>query len=681
MTQIIAPSLIHNLLHKLEVKTVDDLGHININKVRRMPGVGKVKIRALEKLMSKYQLPVKETKVMTNNNIIPDDIKNELIAKTFKDIPARINNKISEYGLKTIEDLHNFRLQVDVLHETNYGRKTHSLINDMIEGLISNGVNKTRFGCEKAPTSPSEIIDTFINGIEDLRTKEIVTLRYREGKTLQEIGDSLKLTITRERVRQIISNQFEIDKPIYADLVGRFIDPLSDILLHKCPIYPLDEALKVTGAEDFFQINFLADLAGLDLHDYGFKFAGLIGIIDYEELIELRKDLASSMNLGENGELVEEINRYLSDYGFDLSDAEKAKILKALFNVNLMGTRYIRNLNHKGIYWEETLRASKKPLDVHQLNELMLEKYPNECVNLHNTSVHLHRNSRIFKSDIHSYIHEDNYWVPRNVLDLIVNDYASFVPKDGKSVNLKLVSPKINHRGYSVSPYTIRDILIKSNEYRSWRATCEVAFNVANSNRKNVVDMIYEVVQEMDQPFDNNELVNEVAKIGGFADSTVRLNIDKVPHIIMAQHGTSYFLLDMFSSLEEFETFRDSYVESLNPNQLYTYNGLPVSDKATHKLVKKYGHKILWSIVRNHPNMRNRIKGLFVWNKSLGDEFSDVIKNVAFFGNSDFTSEDLNNRIKNKTALNVMTPMYGFIKECVATGRMINTGKDRFKFL
>lgn len=37
------------------------------------------------------------------------------------------------------------------------------------------------------------------------RTKQIMEMRFEQGKTLQEIADSLEPKITRERVRQIIS--------------------------------------------------------------------------------------------------------------------------------------------------------------------------------------------------------------------------------------------------------------------------------------------------------------------------------------------------------------------------------------------------------------------------------------------------------------------------------------------
>jgi hypothetical protein len=143
--------------------------------------------------------------------------------------------------------------------------------------------------------------------------------------------------------------------------------------------------------------------------------------------------------------------------------------------------------------------------------------------------------------------------------------------------------------------------------------------------------------------------------------------MEKNSHIILSSSGKSYFILEFFNNLQEFEIFRDELYSSFPKNEVISESRIPYVSASAKKLVKQYGMNILWSILRTHPNVESRLKGHLIWDRSIGTDFWTVLIRETGIPSS-FTSQEFTVALKNKSGVKNTIVAYGLLREGYISG-------------
>lgn len=661
-------------LRSRNINTVEELLAINIAEVSDADGFGIRKLQALIDLVRREKSrisssPESKTKLEADLSCYLD----LEIDRSFGRLPSRISAKVSEHNLITVRDLLNWSTRVNVHKESNYGKKTHDHLISLLNDLARRGPILMVFGTEHAPLSVSELVNSYLNRLDDDRAKRFFELYYQQGKTLQEIGDSCSPSLTRERVRQVISRSLIQDRKAWGSTCEDLLDPVLKLLDVGNGITFLDKAIKACGAGSLSNLRIAIDLANYGWLCISSSKMRLLTTMNSDEFRTWHSEFNSDMLefIGDGRSTVDVLS-YAHSY-FDFDDSELIDIISTLSPVTFSDSYVYSSRRSANIIYTETIRKSTQALECAEVAEIVKRLHPDLNASARNVAAHFSRVSNVFKADDSKYLHQDNLPVSTHELEEMTNRALKLIPRNGQAVSVKRLVKEIfkDHPSVvKVSPYTLRDALLNTGKTRSWRSGCDIAWLCENTSRTSIAEMIAEICPTLQQPFSFSELIEAVSTYGGFEASSVYAQAVVDENILLTSSDQHLYKSVVFKDDNDFSQYRDRLYECLPKDEIISSNKFKTIMPAD-RLMKKYGTGLAFAVLRTHPSVNHRIKGTMLWCAQLGNTSWEATRNSSTFSLPDtFTSSDLQKWYHDVTKATNTQLGYVILKEAIKAGQV-----------
>ncbi len=238
------PSLILNTLEHFGIETLQDLLNLDMERVAARRGVGTSKFDALTELIERAEAMLEAE---------PDEVRavgasqptllDELVAagidpdqpwtRVLVHLKTRTRNLLTHSDIYTLRDLV-VRFEADTLTRiAGFGETSKARVGTELDRLILLGEQAYIWGEETPPQTAAGAIAYIISTFEGTEDHPILTMRYDEGATLEEIGEEMGLS--RERIRQRLERALERSTHRYGGALGEFLIQLI-ARLKRCPV-------------------------------------------------------------------------------------------------------------------------------------------------------------------------------------------------------------------------------------------------------------------------------------------------------------------------------------------------------------------------------------------------------------------------------------------------------------
>lgn len=432
------------------IKSIYDLSNYNIEKIKKVNGVGVKKFEdTIKKIKEKIESTKSKFKEIEEGTFILEESKYERLKNySIKDLNSILYR--DEIGW---DDELRYKL-VSQLQGKSFNKFEDYNIKLYISKLFIDLNEITDINKILRKSTPPNISE---------RNKNIIYQRIIVGRTLEEVGK--KFDLTRERIRQIVKET--LDKYMMSLKRNKFWVSLKLNFGNKEYFY-INELKSLINEENYYIIGIILSGSIKDLNYYEPLERVYFKATDQIES-DLKYILSEVPDYGEVEEDLGFILDLLSDLFKNISHEEGIKILEKN-DIKIKGSYYFRaNLNNMMILEIIYKYIHKSNLTLDEEGSRLINKYINEILgmdierNARNWEGIISRIDEIMLVDVKTYIHMDHIPIEKNILEelkKILDDELSkssniYADKLFDKINLEYPNNNIinKHHAYSLVKY------------------------------------------------------------------------------------------------------------------------------------------------------------------------------------------------------------------------------------
>lgn len=415
--------------------------------------------------------------------------------------PKRLRDMIEAERIETVGQLAAWADR-DEGRRPKFGPGTRKLLADRLLAFARHAVSPGTCS-PSAPESAGALLAAWITSVADDDVRWIVGQRYRERRTLDEIGRMRQRPVTRERVRQILEGELSTARPLWEDAARRVFAPVLSLLEAGAGLAPLETCLNLGGAGHAGELRAAANLAGIDLHID--ESAGLASLLPLGKMHEFQADLRDDVGrVLEDGCSIDPIRAVLLENGIGLPEEEERKLLWLLLGIEVRDGAVFGGRRRVQAAYLAELRAAGGPISLAELASRIDKSRPDLGANLRNAMAHVQRSRDALGVGRGLWTHVDNLGLPRERLDEIVEACETLVPRTGAEVNVRQLLRRVAETSPvpdGLEARTVRDALLRRGNLHARRTGLSIAWRAGNPRFVNVAEWISEWAPQLDQPF------------------------------------------------------------------------------------------------------------------------------------------------------------------------------------
>ncbi len=666
------------LFRRLGVRTYQDALALELDRAEGLSGVGNVKMRELYRLVAMAQhmmpgapdddpaQPNREAEVWPQDKLDP--------RKLLGRIGGRAGNVMAANDLTTIGKLRRWVFSVDVASVPKYGRTTHAKLVKKLDQLRRDGYESLVFA-GPAPNTIQDLAERYLAHLKD-RAERVVRGRYQGEMTLQELGDAHDLT--RERARQIIETELRLDRESWGDHLRELLEPATALIERCGGVVPLSSVMQALGGPESWALRLSLELEGSDLIQVDRK-RQLATLLEPDAFAELESHVRSDCDaylethIGFDG-----IYAILEEHGLT-PDATDARILAENWLLLQVDGDQVtrRRTSSLGLYLR-ALHDLEGPVTVNQVVARVNELEPDTGVLARNVVVGFGRTKQVLSHGHGTWIHVDHLPFPYGRLEALA---ARCLPQvraaGGRAVNAGSLLESLRAEGVDcdgVTAHYLRDMLIRPDDIRGWRAGTDVAWTGGTVSRHTITEWIEIVATELEQPFSLAELVAEVAAQSGNLPNSIQAQLGDTTNLITTGLDTYYAIDVLFPTREAFRTAQELVISRLPDDRVVAAPRLAALCPELSDFVKAYGEHMVWGIGRSHDGANSRTRGRLLWRAELGDDVWQVLMAPHLTFPPLLRGRDLRQMMRESYGTPEAALGYGFTMDGVRVGALQRVG-------
>ena len=640
------PELSHMgpLFERLRLTTYRDLLPLEIDGLRNLSGVGRKKVRVLRELRSTALEIMGADGPESEEDVVPEPVDSP-----YDDLPpdqvlgrlsARERGVLERFEIATIGALRAWLPTARPGSVENFGRRSRDALRERLDALLESGSDDLVFG-GPAPQTVHELAGAYLRHLSPEK-QEVFQERFVDGKTLEQVGQPRG--ITRERVRQVVETELALDRPSWGPRAQELLDPLLRVLDEAGGIAPTRRCLAAIAEPPLWAIEVCAALAAVD--DVRMEVDPSISTaLAHSEFVTFRQDLRAELREWLDGHL--ELDGLLSivkDAGLRWPEPDVREVAESWLGVRIDGNKAFLARRPTVATYVNVLHEAGCPLTAAEVAERVRDVDPDLEPSARNAVATFSRTEQVF-----SYSH--GTWIHAACLPFaveVISDAAqrcmpAIMAADGAAVSARLLLDGLRHEGAvpeGVTPYLLRDAILRTGKARGWRAGTDVAWKDGTISRKSVNAWISEVATDLDQPFAMNDLVGEVAAASGYEPGSIHFQAQTTRSLLGRGDGWFFAAARLFETPEALDEARDLLASRLEPI-ISSPEKLAKDCPELEPLVTAYGTEVLFAIIRGHSEVVTRIRGRMAWPASLGPHVWDVLHSLPTGLPDVFSAKDL----------------------------------------
>ena len=614
----------YNVLKSKKLKTVKDIVEFRLKNIINLPNAGIKTVKEISRIIEPFN------KFMAGEELTPYDseltfeeqIRNSFDKPLFNtpveelDFSARAFSACRKAGLKTVEDIINFRL--------------HNL--QKVKNVNTITINNIKKEILLLPDKVLQEIEgiSFINTIESIfsyiTSKNLNIIKSRYGyeyerhKTLEEIGN--KNGITRERVRQIIVKELgNIKHKKNRKVLESLIENIERLLLNYKGIISINDLVRDnyfnTGTQK--QIRFLVNLiVGLYEEQYKIIYKNFLTNLSDDEIKKMQSQIQKAAlrcqfpidekTFTEN--IIESVGPISKDYlNYHLLNKERieksaGKVLSLDWGTIPQRVKYLM----KGI---------DRPMHFTEIAELYIKKFgckKGRSKLEHSLHTRILDNKDFIIIAKGTYILRKRFKVPGNIKEIVETSKKILQNlgdiSDTRYLIKELKKQKINIENFNI--YSLKAFLLGYPDFIGYRKF-EISINelINKYERKPLSDLICKVLLSAKTSLHSKEIWKRISKERGFKKYVVEQSLVRESRFIRISPAT-YTIKENISLYEEKRKFIISFAEKWSQIKNRPISAFLVSEvlKETDK-IKDLSLGIVEYVLETSPKFTKMRKGFY----------------------------------------------------------------------
>ncbi len=640
-------------LSRLGVKTWFDLLGLDEATLDQQPGVGRNKVLVITELIKQARvmhqgecpnLGASICEKIQSHGVDVSRPATEVLRK-LSTRPTNALEKIEADLAHVIEMVEKHQLK----HLDGVGNTSRDEISAHVKMLAEHGLSYYLFGEQGKPTSTRDGVKRILDELVPV-DRILVRRRYRDGATLEELGQDMGQT--RERVRQRLDKVVQDAAALYFEAFHELLGPFLSVLDDNSGLLDLERALELSpGDEDTWELLFAMDVLGRDARIYGNALCcGLTA--------DTREDLLKEIDSVLKDLPLRQIRLYQakacleSEFAIELEDAALTVLLDELLDYPREDETSWRNLGvTEGRLYAAAIERSLKPLSLSEIAELY-QSYTRDldAPDVGHVYCHLQRTELVYRLEEGLYIHRDHLPVDEQDLLDVAEIAAQRIHEQAAIVDVEDLRQELLSDGTMdavISTALLHYTLARREDLKSFKGSnTELAPAGSGLERATLTEQIEDIVQSFGGVVVDAEIYEQLIQHGiETSDASARQSLVKSADIVYI--GKSRFIHRKNIGLTE--SFLLGVIEAVKNNlpedsPIGIYRALENLDDdpaACFLLAREDGPEILWGIFHEQDDVSTGLAGKAVMRKEIGEDPLDVAFENYIKEYSSFSARDI----------------------------------------
>lgn len=622
VTVLDPPSLVQNVLDRLDVVTVGDLLSLSDEQLKQARGVGAKKIEVInelkERALSELRFDEHGLSEASETQLLSDRLENRGIElderweRVLRVLPTRARGAFESVGFGSLRELVQAFERGELRELPNFGPKTLRKVEEILERIAVHGLEDYIYGQAGAPTTISQLVDQALAVLDD-DDRQIVERRFFQGHTFGEIGDDFGVSFQAIQARfdslvEQLRFRFGPEAELLVEPILAYVDGCEGLVGH-------GEVMDRAEADNLREVLFALQLAGeSEFRIWQDRFVTRLSTDELEQRLKALRD-----KIVETGRAVvayERIEEFGRAVGLHLSRADMRALFEAVWHVDLplegpVPNPWARRSDHIA----NLLEDARRPLSADQIHDLLEDSEASEAgvegldeISERALNGLLHRHEDIYTIERGSYVHVSALPIEPEALDQIVEWCVDRLRGETGQISTKFLLREMADTSLPIdglTPYLLKDALSRHPKVLTFKNTYLVAHTDSFEDRgMTLADRVEAVLAEASEPLTVEDVIERLAEAIDYHRMSIYTTLLSAPFSVNL--GNNRFVHVNYVGLNEKrrERLRDEVYETLPAD------GTPMSctdlldklDKlpeARSLKIRPHGAGLLWGMLRD----------------------------------------------------------------------------------
>ncbi|MFW5968783.1 MAG: helix-hairpin-helix domain-containing protein, partial [Persicimonas sp.] len=612
------PSLVENVLERLEVGTVGDLLELTDEELAAAPGVGTKKIEVIGDLKDRANEELdfddqglseaSETQVLSDRLAKRGIDMDADWQRVLRVLPTRARGAFESVGYSSIGELVEAFERGDLSRLPNFGPKTLDRVEEILEVIASEGLETYLFGERGRPTTVAELIDHALDSLDE-EDRQVIERRFFGGDTFGAIGEDFGVSFQAIQAR--FDSLVETLRHRFGPEAEDLVEPLVEAGRRAGGLLSVDMVEQHTGETDLRRVLLVLHVAGHD--DFRIWQDRFLTPLHQSEIDQKLRKLRD--RIVETGRAVlphERVESFARQVGLALDTRALATLFEVAWDVEVRPDRPIKNpWARRSDHVANVLEDAGEPMTAHQILEA-LEASAQHDEGIDQISERalnglLHRHEDIYTLERGIYVHTSALPVTTETLDEVVDWCVSRLEGEKGQISTKYLLDELSDQGLDregLTPYLLKDALSRHPKVLTFKNTYLVAHaETFEESGKTLADRVEAVLAEADEPLTVEDVIERLPEGIDYHRMSIYTTLLSAPFSLNL--GNNRFVHLEFVGLRE--NRRKRLVDAVY--DLLPDDGTPMSCRdllealqdmpaARSLSLREYGSGLLWGLLR-----------------------------------------------------------------------------------
>jgi hypothetical protein len=484
--------------------------------------------------------------------------------EVFVQLPTRAESGLAALGLETTGEVVTAVVRGDLTNLTGIGPGTVRSVREQFDVVIEHGYDYYLYGPGGRPETVSELADRMLDSLSE-EDRTILEMRYLEGQTFEEIGETFELT--RQRIRQKTQDYLETLDSKYGDVAEELTRSLLEALDDGPGLVHRERVEALTGCSDLYRVLLTILLNDEDAYLWHDHFIADVpsSTLDRGVIARCRRGISNSRSMRVS---VDDGIRIVRDVGLDLDRRGIADLLRAVWDLEIdaRGT-FLNRWTNKGDRIARVLEEARRPLDLATIAERYQQRYATDAeaeATPRRVQPFVKKHPDVYTIDNGEYVHVAALPLREDFLERVVDWCVERLRGETSAVSVKVLLEHMKNSELALESYLeglnwylLRDTLLRHPDITGFHNTFNVAWEPTYEYEGvTLLDRVETLLEEADGPITAEEVVEALPE-----------DFEVNPHSV-----ENYLVSEPFSIKIDAHTYLHR-------------DGLPLDDEAIERLV------------------------------------------------------------------------------------------------
>lgn len=403
--------------------------------------------------------------------------------KVLVDLPTRAQSGFEKAGVETVGEVIVAGTCCELTRIPGIGRSTADDITEQIAIIAEQGYDVYLYGPGGRPQTVTELADRLLNSLDE-EDREVMRLRFLEGKTFRDIGEVFGLT--RQRMRQKTGDYLERLRGHYEEVAGGLVGSVVERLDAGAGLVHRSQVELWTGCSDLYRVLLCILLIDESAYIWRDHFIANRASTRLERgpVAEVRRRIADANGMQVS---LRDVVGFTRGAGIEVDVQGARDLVEAAWGLetDLRGTVENRWAK-KGDRIAEVLVGARQGLGLDEIAERYAEAYATDeeaAPTARRVQPFVKKHPKLYTVGNGVYVHEVALPVNRRVLDDVVDWCLEQIRGETTAISVKVLLEELRESEFAVGDhieslnwYLLRDVLLRRPDVIGFHNTFNVAW-------------------------------------------------------------------------------------------------------------------------------------------------------------------------------------------------------------